>query len=92
MIEKKYIITCDWCGNTELFCINKKAALDSYARRFWLYQLKPINPLADELYLNSKSYVSEYRMFCSENCIKEYFEENPKNLSHYKLVKITNKN
>ena len=32
--------------------------------------------MADELYLNTKSYVPEYRIVCLENCIKEYFEEN----------------
>ncbi len=88
MIYKCYVIECDWCGRQEFFSLNpkKKEALKSYADRFLLYKYKSINPTADYLFVKSKKFVPKYLMFCCDECIKEYFNENPNDVSHYNLV------
>lgn len=87
MIEKTHIVTCDICGREDYFHGTKNEALRSYARRFYLYKLVPVSPLADELWKRSKHCVSEYLMFCSELCAENYFDDNPEDVAHYKLVK-----
>ena len=82
MIRKVYAVECDWCGEPQNF-----GTIDDVSKYYWLYRLKKINPLADELYLRSKSHVPfKYLTFCSENCKDKYFEESPEDIPHYKKV------
>lgn len=83
MIEKRYIITCDWCGREEFASENKKESLNFYARNFYLYRLSSINAMAD--YLHGQAY--EHLTFCCEECAEKYFKTNPKDKPFYKIVK-----
>lgn len=83
MIRKVYAVECDWCGEPQNF-----DTIDRISKFYWLYRLKKINPLADELYLKSKPNNSapKYLAFCSETCKDKYFEERPEDIPHYKKV------
>ena len=83
MIRKVYAVECDWCGEPQNF-----DTIDSISKFYWLYRLKKINPLADELYLKNKphNFVFKYLAFCCENCKDKYFEEWPEDIPHYKKV------
>lgn len=83
MIRKVYAVECDWCGEPQNF-----DTIDSISKFYWLYRLKKINPLADELYLKNKpnNVAFKYLTFCSETCKDKYFEEWPEDIPHYKKV------
>ena len=82
MIRKVYAVECDWCGEPQNF-----GTIDDVSKYYWLYRLKKINPLADELYIRSKSHTPfKYLTFCCENCKDKYFEESPEDIPHYKKV------
>lgn len=82
MIRKVYAVECDWCGEPQNF-----ETIDDVSKYYWLYRIKKINPLADELYIRSKSYMPfKYLAFCSETCKDKYFEESPEDIPHYKKV------
>lgn len=82
MIRKVYAVECDWCGEPQNF-----GTIYDVSKYYWLYRLKKINPLADELYLRSKNHMPfKYLAFCCENCKDKYFEESPEDIPHYKKV------
>ena len=83
MIRKVYAVECDWCGEPQNF-----GTIDDVSKYYWLYRLKKINPLADELYLKNKpnNVAFKYLTFCSETCKDKYFEEWPEDIPHYKKV------
>lgn len=89
MIEKVFIVTCDWCGSEERFGLTRRKddVLMEYAAGYILYEYKPINPAADELFLKSHDFVYKNLMFCCEECAEKWFKENPDCRGHYKLVK-----
>lgn len=82
MIRKGYSVECDWCGESGF-----DDTINSISRFYWLYRLKKINPLADELYFKSKGHKPfKYLVFCCESCKNKYFEERPEDIPHYKKV------
>lgn len=89
MIEKTFIVTCDWCGSEERFGLTrrKEEVLREYAAGYILYEYIPINPVTDELFLKSHEFVYKHLMFCCEECAEKWFEENPGYRSHYRLVR-----
>lgn len=90
MIEKAYIIRCDWCGKEHrCFCAfsTKAEALKSYSEHFLLYRYKNINPLADALFEKQCGRPCKNFMFCCEECSDEFFKESPEYRPHYELVK-----
>ena len=88
MIEKVFIVTCDWCGEQTIYSITKRKddVLNDYAKKFHLHKFVNVNPLADELFMNSKKYIPKYLMFCCENCAEQYFNESPEERGYYKIV------
>lgn len=84
MLDKRYIVTCDWCGYEDFMSASKRDTLDSYARHRYLYKFSGVNAFSDTLYIRSKSYVPKYLMFCCEECADKYFKENPEDIPHYK--------
>ena len=89
MVIKIFKVICDWCGEEVEYSIIKrqKDVINDYAKRFLVYKLANVNPLSDELFVKSKSFVADYRTFCCEECVENYFKEYPEDRSHYKLVK-----
>lgn len=82
MIRKGYSVECDWCGRQEYY-----DTIKSISKYCWLYRLKKINPLADELYFKKIGHKPfKYLVFCCENCKNKYFEERPEDIPHYKKV------
>lgn len=82
MIRKGYSVECDWCGMQEYY-----DTIKSISKFCWLYRLKKINPLADELYFKNKGHKPfKYLVFCCEDCKNSYFEESPEDIPHYKKV------
>lgn len=88
MIEKVFVVTCDWCGEEYTYRIlkRKEDVLNDFAKRFHLYKFVGVNLLADELFANLKKHIPKHLMFCCENCAEQYFSESPKELGHYKIV------
>lgn len=93
MIEKTYIITCDWCGDERHFFLTKRKdeVLNKYAAVHILYEYKPINPLTDELFLKSHDFVCKHLTFCCEECAEKWFDENRDFIPHYILRKPKSK-
>jgi RNase P subunit RPR2 len=88
MIEKVFVVTCDWCGKEYTYRISKRKedVLNDFAKTFHLYKFVGVNPLADELFANTRKYIPKHLMFCCENCAGQYFRESPEELGHYKIV------
>lgn len=88
MIEKKFIVSCDWCGLENHFSSivvkRKDEVLKLYSEHRLLYEFIRINPVADDLFVKSHGPVYKYLMFCSEECAENYFKENPGYTSHYR--------
>lgn len=89
MIEKAFIVTCDWCGDEKIFRLTrqKNEVLKKYADGLLLYEFIHTSQIADELFFRKHDIVYKNLMFCCEECAEKWFEENPDCRGHYKLVK-----
>lgn len=88
MIEKLFVIVCDWCGcETLVHKTQMDEAYKKYAKDHCLYEYKSVNPVADELFLKSHGFVFKHHEFCCEECAEKWFEENPDCRGHYKIIK-----